>query len=296
MKTERRLTFRTSLKPLALKAFMGVALFSATTFTFAVLAPRAQAGTSHAPIQTHQDLTESEDQQLTCEREPAAIKAPAPKAQTALTSKPAPKATPLSRAQRDTRLKHARELLGSRYKGSLVKTTEDIPKINGQVYRWTKEKLPKKYRSQYQKIAQAIIDESYKHGFDPVFLMSVIEGESSFDPRKKGTVGEIGLMQIRGSTGEWIATREGLKWKGEKSLYDPATNIKLGAAYLSYLRDHYDMHARLYLAAYNMGQGNVAHALEKKIWPKDYPIHVMKRYVAYYTTMAEALAEKKKSL
>jgi soluble lytic murein transglycosylase len=204
----------------------------------------------------------------------------------------------VSKAQRETRLRHAKELLGSRYSKSIATTGEEIPKINGQVYRWTKEKLPKKFKAQYQKIAQTIIDESLKHEFDPVFLMSVIEGESSWRPDKVGGVGEIGLMQIRPSTAEWIVKREGLKWKGNQSLLDPATNIQIGAAYLGYLRDHYDMHARLYLAAYNMGQGNVASALDKNIWPKDYPIHVMKRYVEYYKAMNETLeagADKKKS-
>ena len=201
----------------------------------------------------------------------------------------------LSDAQREIRIKHARELFGKRYKSSIAITGEEISKINGQIYRWTKEKLPKKYRSQYQKVAQTIIDESLKHKFDPVFLMSVIEGESSFRPDKVGGVGEIGLMQLRPSTAEWIAKRDGLKWSGDKSLFDPATNIIIGATYLSYLRDHFDMHARLYLAAYNMGQTNVANALDRNVWPKDYPIHVMKRYVQYYETMSETLAEKRKS-
>ena len=201
----------------------------------------------------------------------------------------------LSKAQREARLTHAKELLGNRYKRSIAMTGENIPKINGEVYRLTKDRLPKKFRDQYQKIAQTIIDESLKNQFDPVFLMSVIEGESSWRPDKVGGVGEVGLMQIRPSTAEWIQKRQGLKWTGAKTLLDPSMNIKIGAAYLKYLRDHYDMHAQLYLAAYNMGQGNVANALDRNIWPKDYPIHVMKRYVEFYTTMAESLAEKRRS-
>ncbi|RYZ64726.1 MAG: lytic transglycosylase domain-containing protein [Proteobacteria bacterium] len=201
----------------------------------------------------------------------------------------------LSKAQREARLNHAKELLGSRYKRSVAMTGEEIPKINGEVYRLTKDRLPKKFRDQYQTIAQTIIDESLKNQFDPVFLMSVIEGESSWRPDKIGGVGEVGLMQIRPSTAEWIEKRQGLKWKGAKTLLDPATNIRIGAAYLKYLRDHYDMHAQLYLAAYNMGQGNVASALDKNIWPKDYPIHVMRRYVEFYEAMAESMSEKRKS-
>jgi soluble lytic murein transglycosylase len=188
----------------------------------------------------------------------------------------------LSDKQRKIRLKHAHELLGRYYKKSSVTVGESIPKINSAVYHWTRDHLPPKYKDQSGKIAQTIIDVSTKNQFDPVFLMSVIEGESSWRPDKIGGVGEIGLMQLRPTTAKWIAKRAGVKWTGDKTLFDPCKNIKIGAAYLTYLRDRFDDHARLYLAAYNMGQTNVDEALDKKIWPKDYPIHVMKRYVAFY--------------
>lgn len=203
-----------------------------------------------------------------------------------------PKHRKLSDEQREIRLKHARELLGRYYKHSSAKVGEQVPKINSAIYHWTKEHLPEKYKDQSGKIAQTIIDEATKQEFDPVFLMSVIEGESSWRPDKIGSVGEIGLMQLRPSTGKWMAAKAGVKWKGDKTLHDPCSNIKLGAAYLHYLRDRFDDHARLYLAAYNMGQGNVNEALDKKIWPKDYPIHVMKRYVEFYETLGETLVTK----
>ncbi len=197
-------------------------------------------------------------------------------------------AAKLSEKQREIRLKHAHELLGRYYKKSSVKGGESIPKINSAIYHWTRDHLPAKFKDQSGKIAQTIIDVSTQHQFDPVFLMSVIEGESSWRPDKVGGVGEIGLMQLRPSTGKWMAKKAGLKWKNDRQLFDPCSNIKIGAAYLSYLRDRFDDHARLYLAAYNMGQTNVDEALDKKIWPKDYPIHVMKRYVAFYENFGGA--------
>lgn len=193
----------------------------------------------------------------------------------------------LSAQQREERLKHARELLGKYYKKSTVKVGESIPKINSFVYRWTKERLPKKYRAQSQAVAQTIIDQSLKYGFDPIFLMSVIQGESSFRPDMIGGVGEIGLMQIRPETAEWIAKRFDLKFTGKSSLFDPSTNVRIGAAFLSYLRDRFDDHAQLYIAAYNMGQRNVDEALDKNIWPKDYPQHVMKHYIEFYASIAQ---------
>jgi soluble lytic murein transglycosylase-like protein len=197
-------------------------------------------------------------------------------------------ASALSDKQRKVRIKHAHELLGRYYKKSSVNVGETIPKINSAVYRWTKDHLPEKYKDQSGRIAQTIIDESLKRKFDPVFLMSVIEGESSWRPEKVGAVGEVGLMQLRPGTGKWMASRAGVKWGGRETLFDPCLNIKIGATYLNFLRDRFDDHARLYLAAYNMGQSNVDSALERKIWPKDYPIHIMKKYIGFYESMKSA--------
>ena len=199
----------------------------------------------------------------------------------------------LSAKQRQERLTHAKELLGKHYKKSSVRAGENITKINGLVYKQVRERLPSEYQILYKMVAQTVIDESYKYKFDPVFLMSVIEGESSWRPEIVGGVGELGLMQIRPSTAEWIAGKFGLEYNGKDSLLDPVINIQIGAAFLSYLRDHFDDHAQLYLAAYNMGQKNVASALSRNKWPKEYPAHVMKFYVGFYETLGEKLQDQR---
>src|SRR5690242_11210052 len=43
-------------------------------------------------------------------------------------------------------------------------------------------------------ISSAIMRESFKHDFDPIILISIIETESGFSPKRRGTHGEIGLM------------------------------------------------------------------------------------------------------
>ncbi len=193
----------------------------------------------------------------------------------------------LASEQARLRLEHSQELLGKYYGRSIVRYGESIPKINSEVYRWTKERLPSAFKKDSQKIAQAIIDESLKHEFDPVFLMSIIETESHFNPTILGGAGEIGLMQILPPTAKWMAAKAGLQWQGKKTLEDPISNIRIGAAYLAFLRDRFDMHARLYIAAYNMGQGNVDSAQAKRIWPKDYPGLVMRNYVDFYERLKE---------
>jgi len=196
--------------------------------------------------------------------------------------------TSLSQAERERRLDHARELLGKYYKKSVVRGGEHVKKVNGMIYRWTRKQLPKTFKKDSMKIAQTIIDQSLKYEFDPIFLLAVISNESKFDPLIVGDVGEIGLMQIRPTTAKWITELKGIKYRGKSTLRDPVVNIKVGSAFLAFLREKFDSHARLYLAAYNMGQGNVRYALSKKIWPKDYAANVMQHYVGYYNELTQA--------
>ncbi len=188
----------------------------------------------------------------------------------------------LASIKQEERVGHARELLGKKYRTSALKASESHLDLEQTILTLVEKRLPKKFKKHAHDVTEAIIVESNKHSFDPFFVMAVISGESSFNPDASGPVGEIGLMQLRPQTGKWIAEKIKTKWLGEDSLRDPVTNIVLGAAYLSFLREKFDGHGQLYLAAYNMGPKNVKNALARKIRPKDYPIHVMKRYLAFY--------------
>lgn len=180
----------------------------------------------------------------------------------------------------------ARELMGKRYHKSVVSKAEKNGEWEKNIYTTVAKRLPKKFSKQADLIAKTIIAEAQKFSLDPYFVMAVISGESSFNPHAKGPVGEIGLMQLRLSTGAWMSEMTKTKWNGANTLKDPIANIKLGTAYLAWLRGKFDKHGQLYLAAYNMGPKSVKNALNRKIWPKDYPRHVMKRYLAFYEHLA----------
>jgi soluble lytic murein transglycosylase len=203
-----------------------------------------------------------------------------------VTASPAFAKGKLSSEQRKRRLDHARELLGRGYKKSVVSSGEKLAKINSKIYRWTKDSLPASYKSNSRQIAQAIIDQAFKNNMDPVFVMAVIQTESSFIPSKIGGVGEIGLMQIRPETAKWIVEKMSLNVK-DMNLRDPLVNIQIGTAYLAYLRERFDDHARLYVSAYNMGPSNVKELRRKSQWPKEYPARVMSHYVNYYSELRE---------
>lgn len=198
-------------------------------------------------------------------------------------------ATHAKKSKKDLRIIQARELLGPYYQRSVVKTGEKVSNIPEFVQKEVTASMLKKYRKDAKRLARTIVKQSQIYELDPIFIMSIIDYESSFNPTIKGSFGEIGLMQIKPDTAEWIAKKYHLKFKGEKSLYDPCTNVIFGTAYIDYLRERFNEHGRLYLAAYNMGVTNVNRALNKAIWPKDYPANVMKHYVKFYTDLRKTL-------
>ncbi len=127
-------------------------------------------------------------------------------------------------------------------------------------------------------LANTIYDESKKYGYDPRLLMAVILTESSFRKGQTSQVGAKGLMQIKVRTGADVASRRGLNWKGDKALFNPAFNVKVGSLYLFELilkfRD-----VKKALIAYNLGETELRHRLitGQKI-PSQYLKKVLVRY------------------
>jgi soluble lytic murein transglycosylase-like protein len=105
-------------------------------------------------------------------------------------------------------------------------------------------------------LAAAVVSEARARDFDPWLVLAVIEVESGFDNFAVSPVGAAGLMQILPSTGEALARRLGVPWRGSRTLFDPAANVKLGVAYLHELRERFG-HLPTALAAYNWGPGRI---------------------------------------
>ena len=187
---------------------------------------------------------------------------------------------------------HAKELLGKHYHGSVVKAGENVDVLDDRVLKWTQRGLKKNWKQYSHKVAKAIIEASLKYQFDPIFLIAVIENESSFNPGAVGPVGELGLMQLTPETGKWIAAKFNLPYKNVNTLKDPVQNIRLGAAYMAYLRGIFGFRSQLYIAAYNMGTGNVRNFVKKRIEPKIYSSKVMVRYVRFYSELQADVGRK----
>jgi len=102
-------------------------------------------------------------------------------------------------------------------------------------------------------------------GVDRALLWGIMREESGFAPGVESWANAIGLMQLILPTARSMAKRLSLDEKiNGKALRDPATNIRLGAAYLAYLDEEFDGHPALAIAGYNAGEGAVKKWLAAK--------------------------------
>ncbi|REK03662.1 MAG: lytic transglycosylase domain-containing protein [Acidobacteria bacterium] len=93
-----------------------------------------------------------------------------------------------------------------------------------------------------------ILEAASRHEVDPLLVASIVEAESSFDPRAVSPVGAVGLMQLMPETALEL---------GAPDFRDPRINLDAGSRYLGQLLRRYDGNVALALAAYNAGPGNV---------------------------------------
>ncbi|MBL7545262.1 MAG: lytic transglycosylase domain-containing protein [Bdellovibrionaceae bacterium] len=182
-----------------------------------------------------------------------------------------------------SRVNHAREILGKNYKKS------DISKLEGEkffhiyLYNLVNKGLPEKHKRHSNRLVKTIIAEATAHSIDPVFIASIIQTESSFNPEARGLAGEVGLMQIMPSTAKEIAERLKIRWRGPKTLLDPVNNVRIGTAYVSQLRDFFGNQPARYISAYNVGPGKILKIEnKKKDLPKFYSTKVLKYYEEFY--------------
>lgn len=95
----------------------------------------------------------------------------------------------------------------------------------------------------------------------PVDLFKgLIETESAWNPGARSKVGAVGLTQVMPSTAR------GLGWDGNSDLYDPMTNLTLGARYLKQMLAIFNGDWGKAAAAYNHGPG-VPGPGSKGTWP-----------------------------
>ena len=109
----------------------------------------------------------------------------------------------------------------------------------------------------YHRYDALITDAGKKYSIDPMLLKAVIWRESAFQTDMVGKDGERGLMQVMdGAAKDWAKSQK-VDPLELKDLFDPKTNIEVGAWYLSQSLKHYsgkDDPIPFALAEYNAGR------------------------------------------
>ena len=157
------------------------------------------------------------------------------------------------------------------------------------------DRLDLRFPRSYWQTFQSVADEL---GVDPYELLSLARRESGLYPRARSKVGARGLMQLMPATARSVANDRDEVYGGTSSLYDPSTNITLGAAYYVDLLSRFEGNRVKALAAYNAGPSRVARWTEEDMsvdqWVDSIPFGETREYVqavlAYlviYRTRAE---------
>ena len=85
-----------------------------------------------------------------------------------------------------------------------------------------------------REIAMAIIEASETYKVDPFLLLGMIEVESRYNVHAVGTQGELGLMQIKPATAQWIAPVTDALFACD--LHEVRCNIMSGARYMGHIQ------------------------------------------------------------
>lgn len=100
---------------------------------------------------------------------------------------------------------------------------------------------------------EAIDRAARRSGVDGALLRAMVAAESGGRANATSGKGARGLLQLMPSTAREEASRLGLPAGDEDALYEPETNLRLGASYMARLLERYRGNEVFALAAYNAG-------------------------------------------
>ncbi|NHN77440.1 transglycosylase SLT domain-containing protein [Azotobacter chroococcum] len=122
-------------------------------------------------------------------------------------------------------------------------------------------------------------------GLHSSWVFAITRQESAFMSDARSGAGAGGLMQLMPATAQETARKFGIPLSSPRQVYDPETNIQLGAAYLSQVHAQFGGNRVLASAAYNAGPGRVrqwlrgADHLAFDVWVESIPFDETRQYV-----------------
>jgi soluble lytic murein transglycosylase-like protein len=190
------------------------------------------------------------------------------------------------------------------YWGGLA--SEGLKRVDPQLVRATASVTPQLYQTYPTPFAELVLANARKHRLDPRFLLAIMRQESSFQPRAKSPAAARGLLQLVFDTALKYNREAGYPNLVADDLYDPATNIAIGSAYIAALRKEFGGLYEGIAASYNAGEDNTVRWLNRTN-PKDpgiftaevgfaetknYVYKVMGNYRAYVALYDENLSRR----
>ena len=132
-----------------------------------------------------------------------------------------------------------------------------------------------------EELAEVIYEEANRNHQDLKFILALIATESEFYNWSVSEKGAKGLMQIMPYVAQPLAQELGIEWSGDRTLFNPYLNIRIGIYYISQLiLDFKD--TEVALTAYNYGPTYVKSLLERKERiPRDY----YRRFLTIYQSI-----------
>jgi peptidoglycan lytic transglycosylase len=110
--------------------------------------------------------------------------------------------------------------------------------------------------ARFHQFDNLIVTVATEHQLDPLLVKAVVWRESRFDPRKIGSAGERGLMQVsERAAREWARETRVANFQAD-DLLDPKTNLEAGTWYLRRAFQHWEHQKKslvFALAEYNAG-------------------------------------------
>ena len=114
-----------------------------------------------------------------------------------------------------------------------------------------------------EELAEVIYEEAIRYNQDPKFILALIAIESEFYNWAVSEKGAKGLMQIMPYVAQSLSQELDIEWSGDRTLFNPYLNIRIGIYYLSQLiLDFKDLEVAL--TAYNYGPTYVKGLIERK--------------------------------
>ena len=132
-----------------------------------------------------------------------------------------------------------------------------------------------------EELAEVIYEEAKRYDQDPKLILALIATESEFHNWAVSEKGAKGLMQIMPYVAESLTHDLGIEWSGDRTLFNPYLNIRIGIHYLSQLMTDFK-DVRTALTAYNYGPTYVKGLIERK---ETIPHNYYRRFLTAYRSI-----------